>query len=146
MIEDYVRDAKAWYHPYKSGPEFRIAGLLDQYGLPFIYEKPTAVMDAGKLRIWYPDFTLAYGPAIEYFGVNGDQGYAQRTQHKLAVYHQNQIQVLPMYPRDLGVGWQAGLLQRIDSALERQLHQYRSLTRGGQMGQPYQRPPRYRAR
>jgi hypothetical protein len=41
MIEDYVQDAKAWYHPYKSRPEFRIAGLLDQYGLPFIYEKPT---------------------------------------------------------------------------------------------------------
>ena len=145
MIEDYVQDAKAWYHPYKSGPEFRIAGLLDQYGLPFIYEKPTAVMDAGKLRVWYPDFTLSYGPVLEYFGVNGDTAYEQRTQHKLAVYQQNQIPVLAMYPRDLGAAWQDRLLQRIDNALERHLKEYRSLTSRGQTTGVYRTPPRYRA-
>jgi len=145
MIEDYVQDAKAWYHPYRSGPEYRIAGLLDQYGLPFIYEKPTAVMDASKLRVWYPDFTLSYGPVIEYFGVNGDAGYDQRTRHKLAVYQQNQIPVLPVYPRDLGVAWQDRLLQRIDSALERPLREYRSLTRREPSCQIYRGPARYRA-
>lgn len=143
MIEDYLSDAKA---PYKSDPEHRIAGLLDQYGLPFIYEKPTAVMDSGKLRIWYPDFTLSFGPVIEYFGVNGDTAYAQRTQHKLRVYHQNQIPVLPMYPQDMGGNWQDRLIRRLDSALERPLHEYRSRVSLPMTARPRYGGSRYRAR
>jgi hypothetical protein len=146
MIEDYIQDSKAWYHPYKSGSEYRIAGLLDQYGLPFIYEKPTAVMDAGKLRIWYPDFTLGYGQVIEYFGVNGDPGYEQRTRHKLAVYEHNQIPVLALYPRDFGGAWQGRLLERIDSTLEQHLNQYRTLTGRGPSCQVYRRPTGYGGR
>jgi hypothetical protein len=145
MIEDYLQDARPPYHPYKSGPEYRIADLLDQYGLPFIYEKPTAVMDSGKLRIWYPDFTLSYGPVIEYFGVNGDQGYQQRTQHKLAIYQQNQIPVLAMYPQDLGGAWQDRLLKRIDHTLENHLHQYRAQVSRGPVGRAYHRAAKYRA-
>ena len=135
MIDDYLQDPNDRYAPYKSWPEHQIAGLLDRYGLPFIYEKPTAVMDKGKARIWYPDFTLAYGPLLEYFGIEGKPDYDQRTKHKLAVYRANQIQVLPLYPRDLSGAWQDRLLGQIDHALERRLEHYRTRT----MGARYQR-------
>lgn len=145
MIEEYLQDTRTRYHPYRSLPEQRIANLLDQYGLPFIYEKPTAVTDRGQVRIWYPDFTLSYGPVIEYFGMNGDTAYQQRTQHKLATYQQNQIPVLAMYPQDLGGAWENRLLQRIDSALDRQLQHYRSRVGGVSYVRTPHTTPRYRA-
>jgi hypothetical protein len=125
MLDDCLEYAKSAHHPYKSYGESQIAGLLDRYGLPFIYEKPTAVMDEGKLRIWYPDFSLSHGPIIEYIGVNGEVGYQKRTEHKLAVYQRNQLAVVPWYSRDLARGWENRLLRRIDSTLEGHLHRYR---------------------
>lgn len=128
MIEDALaepRNKESRYAPYRSRPEYRIAGLLDRYRIPFMYEKPTAVMDNGLLRIWYPDFTLSYGLAIEYFGWD-DPEYRKRTQHKLAVYRDNQIQVLPTYPQDLKHDWEQRLLHRVDDALDSRLHTYRS--------------------
>jgi len=145
MIEDHIQEVRFPYHPYKSRPEHRIAGLLDRYGLPFIYEKPTAVVDSGKVRIWYPDFTLSYGPVIEYFGVGGDEAYRQRTQHKLAIYQQNQIPVLAMYPENLSVGWEDHLLRRIDGAIERQLQAYRSRVQCRYTPVPHSHALRYRA-
>ena len=144
MIEDYLQNAKS--AAYKSDAERRIGGLLDQYGLPFIYEKPTAVMDAGQLRIWYPDFTLAYGPVLEYFGVNGDMAYAQRTQHKLRVYHQNQIPVLPLYPRDLLGQWQGRLLSRIDHGLQSRLKEYRFCVGKDCVAEAFYQPTRRQVR
>lgn len=111
---------------YRSRAERLIAGLLDQYGLPFIYEKPTAVTDHGQVRIWYPDFTLSYGLLIEYFGIHGDSDYNRRTQHKLNVYRENQFDVLPLYPSDLSCGWQSHLLSRIDGVLETRVADYRA--------------------
>ena len=111
---------------YKSCPERQIGGLLDRYGIPFIYEKPTAVLDSGMLRVWYPDFSLQYGLLVEYFGVNGDQGYRERTAHKLKVYRENQFDVLPVYPADMGHEWQDNLLRRIDANLEHRVSEYRS--------------------
>ena len=111
---------------YRSRPEGLIAGLLDRYGLPFIYEKPTAVTDNGQVRLWYPDFTLSYGILIEYFGINGNAEYDRRTEHKLQVFKQNQYEVLPVYSRDLYRGWEDRLLKRIDYNLESRLTHYRS--------------------
>ena len=113
---------------YKSRPERQIAGLLDRHGLPFIYEKPIAVMDDGKLRTWYPDFSLQYGILIEYFGINGDLGYQERTRHKLKVYEENQFDVIPVYPPDMAGAWEPVLLGRIDVTLEKRLSDYRSRT------------------
>jgi hypothetical protein len=110
---------------YKSRKEFQIAGLLDRYGLPFIYEKPTAVMDQEKLKIWHPDFTLKGGPIIEYFGVQGNQDYGRRTQHKLQTYHENQYTVIPLFPQDMKRGWEKRVLNRIDGALEKPWRTYR---------------------
>ena len=112
---------------YKSCPERQIGALLDRYGLPFIYEKPTAIMDSGLLRVWYPDFSLQYGLLIEYFGINGDHAYRERTAHKLKVYRENQFEVLPMYPGDMNnAGWQDHLLRSIDASLEHRISDYRS--------------------
>lgn len=126
MGEDLLDQPLNRYAPYKSWGEHRIAGLLDRYGLPFIYEKPTAVMDSGQTRLWYPDFSLAYGILIEYFGIAGDPHYDLRTQHKLRVYGLNQFDVLPVYRHDLGRGWDDNLLGRIDRTLEGRVMGYRS--------------------
>jgi len=129
---------------YRSRAERLIAGLLDQYGLPFIYEKPTAVTDHGQVRIWYPDFTLSYGLLIEYFGIHGDADYNRRTQHKLNVYRENQFDVLPLYPSDLSCGWQSHLLGRVDRALESRLTAYRSAVGGARLPVADPRLPGYR--
>ena len=114
--------------PYKSKPERQIAGLLDRYNIPFIYEKPTAVVDGGHTKLWHPDFTLAHGPIIEYFGINGDQSYRDRTAHKMKVYEQNQFELIPLFPPNMRGPWQNYLLSRIDAALENRLTDYRSRT------------------
>ena len=137
MLENHLGEAGNRYAPYRSWNEHRIAGLLDQYGLPFIYEKPTAVVDTGQVRLWYPDFSLSYGLLIEYFGFQGSDDYDRRTRHKLAVYEQNQIPVVALYQQDMGRGWDDRLLQKIDGVLEQRLTGYRSAVR-----RPYTAPPR----
>ena len=111
--------------PYKSRPERDIAYMLDRHRIPFIYEKPIAVVDDGKTRLWYADFALRTGLLIEYFGVNGDPGYADRTRHKLKVYEQNQYDVLALYPPDMCGAWQNTLLDRIGMTLESRAQEYR---------------------
>lgn len=110
---------------YRSQGERKIAQLLNQYGIPFIYEKPTAVRDAEKTKIWYPDFYLFCGVYIEYFGITNNQEYRERTQHKLSVYARNGMNVIPVYPQDLQNGWQQRILGRIDRSLEKILYTYR---------------------
>lgn len=146
MIEDSLTEPKytgGRYAPYKSLGEHRIGHLLDKYGLPFTYEKPTAVLDGGKVRLWYPDFTLSYGLLIEYFGINGNSEYNKRTEHKLAIYQGNQMDVLPVYPRDMCNGWEQRILSRIDHTLDGRLSHYRSHVGKGYTG-GNQRVPRYR--
>jgi hypothetical protein len=126
MMTDQPTGIEGRTGTYRSRPEGLIAGLLDRYGLPFICEKPTAVMDNSQVRIWYPDFTLSYGLVIEYFGINGNAEYDRRTDHKLRVYAENQYEVLPVYSRDLYRGWEDRLLKRIDYNLESRLTYYRS--------------------
>lgn len=144
MIDDTIHSSVSRYAPYKSLPEYKIASVLDKYGLPFIYEKPTAIMDRGQVRLWYPDFSLSYGPVIEYFGMRGDRDYDRRTQHKLNVYQQNHIQVVPMYPNDMESGWQDRLMHRVDRALESRLQSYRTATRGFYKAPHWRGPSGYR--
>lgn len=111
---------------YRSRGEYRIAQLLSQCGLPFAYEKPVAVRDGDKTKIWHPDFYLSCGVYIEYFGINGEQSYRDRTRHKLNVYARNGINVIAVYPSDLADSrWEQRLLGRIDKSLERILQTYR---------------------
>lgn len=142
MVSD-TPPCKQGIAPYRSRAEWNIANVLDQYNIPYIYEKPTAVVDSGKTKIWFPDFTLAYGPLIEYFGINGSQGYRDRTRHKLKVYEQNQIEVIPWYPGDMEGRWQKRLLKRIDDRLENKLDDYRGrIAEAGMDRQAYPHLPR----
>ena len=110
---------------YKSLGEEKIAKLLKDYGIPFIYEKPVAVQDDGKTKLWYPDFYLFCGVLIEYFGVRDDPAYDKRTEHKLAVYARNGLSVIPVYPEDLNNHREDWLLARVDESLEQKLSAYR---------------------
>lgn len=81
--------------PYKSWGEEQIARLLDRHGISYQYEYPLAVLDGGKLRIYYADFRLPeQGLIIEYFGVNGNSDYDERARHKIEVYKQAGIEGL----------------------------------------------------
>jgi len=119
--ENYFQVYTSRRPQYKSRVERQIGDLLAERQIPFIYEKPTAVMDNGKLKIWYPDFSLQCGPLVEYFGITGDRDYIQRTRHKLRVYHANQLDTIPVYPSDIIPNWQEQLMARIGTVLENRL-------------------------
>ena len=71
---------------------------------------------------------MGCGLLIEYFGINADQAYNKRAQHKLRVYAQNRMNVVPVFPQDLEGSWQDRLLARIDRTLDKILSQYRIAT------------------
>jgi hypothetical protein len=126
-MNDWTNQLSAAYArpKYRSSIEREIGDYLVQHNVPFIYEKPTAVMDRDLLRIVYPDFSLQYGLLVEYFGM-GDHSYIEQARHKLKVYRENQYDVIPLYPPDITKGWQDNLLERIGGTLERRLIDYRS--------------------
>ena len=61
---------------FRSEGERRIATTLDQYGIPFVYEKMVPVNDNGNIRTLRPDFYLSeFNLYIEYYGRVGNQDY-----------------------------------------------------------------------
>lgn len=116
---------------YKSRMERQIGDYLASRRIPFIYEKPTAVIDSGKLKVWYPDFSLKCGLVIEYFGITGDPQYLASARHKLRVYHENQFDVIPLYPADIVPEWANNLMRRMDTVLEGRLNDIRSSSLAG---------------
>jgi len=118
---------------YKSEGERRIASFLGQLEIPFQYEKPLAVVDKDKTKIWYPDFTLTdYGMVlVEYFGVNGSEDYRRRTLHKMKVYEANGLDVIPVYPQDFKKDWKGQLMSGIYGILERRIEDFFEVLKGG---------------
>jgi len=101
---------------YKSIGEQKIADALARYGLPHIYEPQLNLHDGKRVRSFRPDFYLPQERLyIEYHGRIGDPDYADRNKAKLAVYGQNQVNYLQIYP------WQLVSRGRdsLDSHLER---------------------------
>lgn len=95
MGSDYQQSGASKDRGYKSRGEVQIARLLERNKIEYQYEHPVAVVDHGKTKIWHPDFSLPhYGMIIEYFGMNGDSGYDERTRHKIEVYEENGIEGL----------------------------------------------------
>jgi len=110
---------------YKSWGEEQIARLLDRNGIAYFYEYPQAVVDQGKVRTWYPDFHLPeYGLIIEYFGVNGDPGYDQRTQHKMEVYKQAGIEGLFLTRESFKGDWPTRIMNQIEGILRNRLDKF----------------------
>jgi hypothetical protein len=110
---------------YRSKAEVQIARLLDREGIGYRYEQPLAVLDRDRTRIWYPDFYLPeYGMIIEYFGMNDDPGYRQRTEHKLAVYRQSGIEGVFLTEASLRGDWPARILGQIESVLQERMERF----------------------
>ena len=79
----------------RSKSELIIANTLEQYGIPYRYEKPLTLKEAGQIR---PDFTCLHIKARkevlwEHFGLMDNPAYANKNVAKLALYHQNGFHV-----------------------------------------------------
>jgi len=107
---------------YKSKAEVQIARILENSGIAYNYEHPLAVVDGGRVRIWYPDFYLPeYGMIIEYFGVNGDAAYDERTKHKIEVYRETGIEGLFLTRDSFKGDWPAKIISQIEGILKGRL-------------------------
>ena len=109
--------------PYQSWGEEQIARLLDRNGITFQYEYPLAVVDRGKVRIYYPDFRLPeYGMIIEYFGINGNPSYDECTKHKIKIYKKAGIEGLFLNRDSLRGDWPTKIVGQIEDILIKRLH------------------------
>jgi hypothetical protein len=110
---------------YKSKAEVHIARMLENSGIAYNYEHPLAVVDGGRVRIWYPDFYLPeYGMIIEYFDVNGDTSYDERKQHKLEAYRQAGIEGVFLTNDSLKGDWPTKLLSQIEDVLKGRIKRF----------------------
>jgi hypothetical protein len=110
---------------YKSKAEVQIARLLDREGIGYRYEHPLAVVDRGKTKIWYVDFTLpGYGMILEYFGMLRDPGYAERTRHKMEVYRLNGIDGLFLTEESMRGDWPARIISGIEGILKGRVNRF----------------------
>ena len=99
---------------YKSKGEKTIAKLLNQYGIKFEYEPDIYLKEENKRYIWHPDFFLPeYQTIIEYFGIRGDDNYANGTKRKKKLYYQNHYNLIPVYPETLKKNYQTYILKNL---------------------------------
>ena len=128
---------------FRSEGERRIAATLNQYGIPFVYEKKVPVYDNGKIRTLRPDFYLPeLNLYIEYYGRVGNQDYDLRTAKKQAAYAANNMNVIPLYPWDLLENWPNYLFDRLPTSSTPQ----RSRPVPSRQYGPAQAKPRYAKR
>jgi hypothetical protein len=125
MEQDKQNYAKGISQTYRSWGEEQIARLLDRNGISYQYEYPLAVLDQRKLRIYYPDFRLPeQGIIIEYFGVNGNSDYSERTRHKIEVYKQAGIDGLFLTRDSLRGDWPNKIMGQIEDILKNRLDRF----------------------
>ena len=125
MNADNERSEGIGENCYKSKPEIQIARLLERNAIAYKYEYPLAVIDRGRARIWYPDFQLPeYGMIIEYFGMNGDRGYDERTRHKIDVYEKTGIEGLFLKSDSLKGDWPNKIMGQIEDILKNRLSRF----------------------
>ena len=120
-IEDRLDSAGM---PFRSRGEAQVASLLNQYGIPFLYEQPTLIYDRRSYRVWHPDFTLpSYRNLIvEYAGMMDVPDYRAGILHKQQAYAANGIPAVFVYPHDLYArNARQRILERINSAYEQAL-------------------------
>jgi len=110
---------------YKSWGEEQIARLLERNGIAYQYEYPLALVERGSVRLHYPDFRLPeYGLVIEYFGVNGDKDYDERTRYKMEVYKQAGVDALFLTRDSLRGDWPAKIIGGIEDILKSRLKRF----------------------
>ena len=109
-------DAAGFRRMYRSRGEARVGRVLDQYGIPFAYERERHVVAQGRERRWRPDFTLpTYGDLIvEYAGMPDRPDYRAGMDYKQLVYRNNGMPAIFVLPEDLQrMDWPDWLLRRI---------------------------------
>jgi hypothetical protein len=112
--------------PYKSEGERQVARLLDRAGIPYRYEYPMAVLDGGKVRIWYPDFHLPeYGVVVECVGMRGDRRYNAQLEHKRRAYAEMGIPVIFVTPESFQGYWPGKVMGAIERILGERLDVFR---------------------
>ena len=110
---------------YRSKAEVQIARLLDREGIRFRYEHPLAIIDRGRLRIWYPDFYLPeYAMIVEYFGMNGDPGYREQAEHKVQVYRETGIDGVFLTEESFTGDWPGRILGEVEGILQGRLDRF----------------------
>jgi hypothetical protein len=110
---------------YKSWGEEQLARLFEREDISYDYEQPMAVVDKGKLKIWYPDFWLRdYGFVVEYFGINGKQNYDEQARHKMKVYKQTGIEGLFLTEACFKGDWPGSIMGQIESLLKGRLDRF----------------------
>ena len=110
---------------FKSKAEVQLARLLERNRIRYFYEHPTAVVDKGQVKIWYPDYTLPdYGMIVEYFGVHGDDYYCRQARHKKEVYEANGIEGLFLTKDCFKGDWPDRIIEQIDDVLHRRLDRF----------------------
>ena len=110
---------------FKSRGETQIARFLERNNIEYFYEHPLAVVDRGKVRTWYPDFTLPeYRLIMEYFGVNRDPLYKEQTRHKLDVYKSNGIEGIFLTEDSFRGDWPERINGRIEGFLKRRQERF----------------------
>lgn len=125
MGEDYRYGRNKTEKSFKSKGEVQIARLLERNRIVYEYEHPVAVVDRGKTKIWYADFTLpGYGLIIEYFGVNGNRAYDQQAKHKMKVYEENGIECLFLTENCFKGDWPGSIMGRIEDILKSRLERF----------------------
>ena len=125
-------DSYTTRNEYKSKGEQTIASFLDSVNIKYNYEPGILIKDRGYSRIWYPDIGLPkYEVFIEYFGIENDPVYDERTRHKLETFRENDIDVISVYPSTLRGDYQDYILNELHrnvsgrmSELERTIANY----------------------
>ena len=116
---------------WKSRGERRIGQWLEQIGLPHHYEHPYAVVDRGKVRVWYPDFYLPeMGVIVEYAGMNGSNSYQACLDHKKARFNEMGVPALFLDEADLRGNWTARLLEWFVRVEEQRQAKTRAIQQG----------------
>ena len=111
-----------------SRAERQIARMLDRYGIQYKYEYPVAVVDRGKVRIWYPDFWLLdYGIIMEYVGGLRDRDYKEGVEHKKAVYEAAGFPAIFLDGQSFDGCWPKKIMKQVEDVLRNRLKTFDSL-------------------
>ena len=104
---------------------------MAQAGLPHHYEHPYAVVDRGKVRVWYPDFYLPeMGVIVEYAGMNGLSSYQACLDHKKSRFNEMGVPALFLDETDLRGDWTARLVEWLVRIEEKRLAKTRAVQQG----------------
>ncbi|MCC6487749.1 MAG: hypothetical protein IT364_09635 [Candidatus Hydrogenedentes bacterium] len=117
---------------FGSAGEKQIARALAGYNVRFLYEHPVAVVDRGRIRLWYPDFWLPnYCIALEYVGIEHHNEYTPGAERRKAVFEEAGIPYMTVQKSDLHGPWPKRILEQIHGVLEERLERFETDTSYG---------------